>query len=270
VPARGAVTGRRAAALLATMTALGCSGTDRAPAPAADPATAPAADPAPAPTVPASKEDAAVTPPREPIRLALGETRELHDLERLELLDFEIEEIAAAPEDPEAYPAGFGVTVRLSVAGETVTLTRLSAGYDSALVAWTGSYRIELVEVSDGQPVKVGLHIDRIGEQPISGSVTRVRVERGGTVALGDDLALRFLGHGHKRVMTGGPPSPLMVDVEYRAGDRRLEEVTHYLHLELDDGRSWRWRDRRVELIEHGYDRFMVLEVARLPLLPLP
>ena len=179
------------------------------------------------------------------------------------LTNYIVEAIAASPGG--SYPAGSGTTLHITIAGEPLQLTELSAGYESQRVAWTSAYRVELVSHSD-KPPRASVLVDEIGREPLAGSTRQARVERGKTVALGDGLALRFTGHGHKMVQAGGPPSPLIVRVEYLSGIQPLEAKSY--NLDLPEESTWRWRDRHFRLGEHGYDSFMVLEVGRLPLIP--
>lgn len=211
----------------------------------------------------ASREPTPEVATRKPMLLELGKPAPIGgDIgTTIELGNYVIEAIAPGPS--KAYPGGAGTTLHFTVAGESLSLSELPAGYESRRVGWTSRYRVELAESVDGKPPTARVFVDEIGRDPVPGSTRTAAVERGKTVDLGDGITLRFTGHGHKMVAAGDPPSPLIVSVEYLEGTG-LEEKSY--NLDLPEERVWRWRDRWFRLAEHQYDASMVLEIGRLPL----
>ncbi len=188
--------------------------------------------------------------------VALGAAIELPDGTSLVVEDIMIEHIEPAPDDLAAYPGGSGATVRITVRGEVVTLTKLPAGYDGSPVAWLDDLKIELHD-TDGKVAQLSVH--RITSRALA--TERVRVQRGERVRLHDMVDFTFVSHSHKSVGPG-QESPLMVNVDYHDGHPYPR--THSLFLPGEA--SWAWQDLRFTLAEHQYDEFMVLTVDRLAL----
>jgi hypothetical protein len=229
------------------------------------PAAAPSPPPSPAepsPAEPAPAAPAPTAPARAPIRLALGQSVELEDDE----LRFDAYVVEAIEPDPEgAYPAGAGAVVRLVLSGEDLVLTDLGAGYVSTRVVWTASHRVELVTHRAANAPWVELHVDALDADHLR-DVRSIHVARGAAEAIGGGVALRFVSHGHKHVMAGGPESPLLVSVAYEvAGEAPAEQ---HLSLHPPEEASWRWRDYHLRLTRYEYDAFMDLEVGRMTLQP--
>lgn len=148
--------------VLVLVTLAGCGGRSAAPATIEpEPATIepePAEEPEPV-TQPATPKPTHVVGLRESIALD-GETS-------LHVADVTLEEIAASPEDPQSYPAGSGISVTVvAVRGgqeQRVTLTQLSAGYESRTEGSLYGYRITLLDVEqpDRSP-RVALRVERV------------------------------------------------------------------------------------------------------------
>lgn len=105
--------------------------------------------------------------PRPTHCVGLGETIALDGETSLRVDDVIIEEIAASPDDPQSYPAGSGVSVRVVLVrgGEEqrATLTQLSAGYESRGAGSLHGYRVTLVEVEQPhRSPRVALAVERV------------------------------------------------------------------------------------------------------------
>lgn len=98
--------------------------------------------------------------------VGLRESIALDSETSLHVADVTVEEIAASPEDPQSYPAGSGISVTVvAVRGgqeQRVTLTQLSAGYESRTEGSLHGYRITLLDVEqpDRSP-RVALRVER-------------------------------------------------------------------------------------------------------------
>ena len=187
---------------------------------------------------------------------------ELTDYVAVELVDYVIEQ-TAPPDDTQA--PEHGVVISLRVDGYDVSLYQSAAVGAPGAVAWVSDYRVEVAGDDPSGPW-VDLHIDRIGPDRVPKSVHSVRVTRGQTIELGDGATMEFTGHGHKSVMAGGPPSPLLVRVTYRDAVGHSEDDQASLHP--PEEATWHWRDHELVLGEYAYDDYMVLELARLALTP--
>lgn len=105
--------------------------------------------------------------PRPTHFIGLGETIALDGETSLRVDDVIIEEIAASPDDPQSYPAGSGISVRVVLVrgGEEqrATLTQLSAGYESRGAGSLHGYRVTLVEVEQPhRSPRVALAVERV------------------------------------------------------------------------------------------------------------
>lgn len=244
----------RALPLLAISLLVGCAGRE----PSAN--EAPVVAVAPLATAPSPPQAPPVVPLAPNVTLAHGASVMLADGAMLSVEGIEVESIAASPDNPAAYPGGSGVTVRLMLAGQPLSLTRLSEGYRSSAVGWAFERRIELID-SDGKVARLAVHrvVDRVlASQPL-------RIRRGERVRLFEAVDFHFLGHTHKRTM-GGDESPLMVVVDYHDGRGQPETASIYPPKVA----SWSRQDLRFTLGEYAYDDFMELVVDRLALEPLP
>lgn len=208
------------------------------------PSLSPAAPPDPAPTTRA---------------VAIGTPIELTDGTSLAVTDIVVETIAPAPDDPAAYPAGSGARVLITVGGDKVALTKLSAGYDASPVAWVRDLKIELHD-TDGKVAQLSVH--RVSDRVLASESIRIR--RGERVRLHDTLDFTFVGHSHKSVMAG-MESPLMVNVDYHDGHRYPR--THSLFPPREA--TWTWQDVRFTLGDYRYGDFMDLVVDRMALDPV-
>ena len=87
--------------------------------------------------------------PSEELELKLHETLKLGDGTTLTFADYTVEDIAASPENPVAYPAGSGVTFSFKLekgkTTETLELTELSKGYTSKKVGEALGWKVTLV-----------------------------------------------------------------------------------------------------------------------------
>lgn len=85
--------------------------------------------------------------------IALGGEISLDDETLLRVTDVVVEQIEASPDDPRSYPSGSGVSVTLAARRgaeeQRVTLTLLSAGYESQPEGVLHGYRITLLDVED-------------------------------------------------------------------------------------------------------------------------
>lgn len=197
------------------------------------------------------------------MRLTRDAPLDLTDWVSVSLVDYLVEqtEHANATEAPE-----HGVNISLEVDGYDIEMYQSAAVGAPGAVAWVSDYRVEIAGHDPNGPA-VDLHIDRIGPDRVAGSARVVRVERGQTIELGDGATMEFRNHGHKRVMAGGPSSPLLVRVTYRDAGGGAEDSQASLHP--PEEATWRWRDNEMVLTEHDYGVYMVLEVARLELVPV-
>ena len=206
---------------------------------------------------------ATAAPPRIPIALAPGHTLDLPDgtTLTLESLDFE-------PHlDATGQPAGRAAVLELDAEGDSLSLRQVPAGGVSA-TGWIGGVRVTLV---DATPEAAHLHLDQRSETA-AGAVRR-RVALNERVVLDDDLFLRFLGHGHKSVMAGGPSSPLVVHVAYErihpADAEPQEEDRASYSLYPPESASWKWRELELRLTDHRYGEWMELDIAHFELHPV-
>ncbi len=215
----------------------------------------------------ASEPEAPVQDPTH--TLTLSEPARLPGGDSLVLADVTIETIEAAPDDPESYPAGAGVTATLRLergsSRRELVLSRLSEGYESRLSGWLDGYRVTLIELDDlerapSARVLVERATDRLSEAP---AVTG-RVRKGGALAIDARLSMRFVAHGHKRV-EAGESSPLMVHVQWEAqGEESVEDGGNLGPARAD--LRWTWRDLHVMIEEYQYDEWMAVTVRRLVL----
>lgn len=159
---------------------------------------------------------------------------------------------------------GDGVVIEMTIAGEGVSFFDPPPDVEPKLVAWAGELRVQVVD--HGRDF-VSLQVDRVTDEVVPDSETTVRVARKQTVDIGGGVSLRFNGHGHKMMASGGPKSPLMVAVAYQRGDVRIEEG-HYNIYPPEDA-DWTWRDYAFHLDEYEYGSFMVLSVSQRVLAPV-
>lgn len=210
---------------------------------------------APAPPIASTPMTTPTPSPRVPLVFARGATLALGDL-RLVLEDIVSETIEAAPDDANAYPAGSGVTVTVSLGGERGSMTLLSPGYTSTPVSWLAGYRVELVRADDrGAQILVDRVTDRVAASQT------IELRRGDAVQLHGRVRLEFRGHGHKMVEPG-MESPLLVRVAFDGRDQQYalhppREVTFW------------WQDLRFTLGRYTYDEAMEIVVDRLALEPV-
>jgi hypothetical protein len=195
-------------------------------------------------------------------RLALGGGLTVH------FSGVTVESIEASPDG--SYPGGSGVTLMLVFEGLAAPVRReislLSAGYESMREAWLDLYRVEVLEVEDPtRAPRLVLFAQRVTDAVRPEQPLRVRVQRGGEVALGS-TRMKFLGHSTKEIGADESP-PLLVAVEYqplRGEPERLET-----NVGTDAGpQRWRWRDYLFTIEAYAYDAWMELSIARLELAP--
>ncbi len=178
------------------------------------------------------------------------------------------EMIEASPVDPESYPAGSGVTVSIDLSSDdhqhvAIDFARLSAGYTSKEVVWTGPLRIELRAVEDAA---VEVFASRMGAVLQDPPPRRVTILKDEDVALSEDVAVRLLGHGHKRTFAEGPASPLLVALLYTMANGDRDEV----HFSIPPGgEGWSWRDLDFRTVKVSYGESMEVDVGRRALTPL-
>lgn len=216
--------------------------------PAAEPEPTPAATPE-APPAPVVAPPADAAPPQHPtIRVERGSPVDVDDA------SFALVKITTESTDD-----GDTAAIDLTVDGEDVGLLD-----PTRLVGWTDDFRVEVVDHGDDFAV---LQVDRVTDEVVAGSATKVRVRRKQSVDIGGGVSLRFLGHGHKMVASGGPSSPLMVAVEYRRGKQVIGESDPHLYPPKQV--SWTWRDYAFAMTKYEYDDFMVLDVSRRVLAPV-
>lgn len=100
----------------------------------------------------------------------------------------------------------------------------------------------------------------------IAKALATVKVEPGKPVLLPDGLQLTFMAHGHKRVLEGGPPSPLIIRGSTKGPGAR--DATEFeVSVFADESRIFRIdRSLVFELGAYQYDRFMELRYfGRIP-----
>ena len=159
---------------------------------------------------------------------------------------------------------GEGAVIKMSIAGDRVTFSDPPPGGAPKLTAWVGGVRAQVV---DHGPDFVALHVDRLTDEVVPDSEMKVRVAHRKSVDIGGGVSLRFLGHGHKTVAAGGPPSPLMVAVEYQRDGKRIGSSD--LSLYPPEESRWKWREHTFHLTDYEYGSFMVLKVTRRQLAPV-
>ncbi|MBK8261677.1 MAG: hypothetical protein IPK80_10090 [Nannocystis sp.] len=179
-----------------------------------------------------------------------------------------VESIEASPDG--SYPGGSGVTLVLVFEGSAAPVRReislLSAGYDSIREAWLDTYRVEVIEVEDPtRAPRLVLIAERVTDRVRPEQPLRVRVQRGGEVALGS-TRMKFLGHSTKEIDAGESP-PLLVAVEYQPLRGELERLETHVGADVNPQR-WRWRDYLFTIDSYAYDAWMELSIARLELAP--
>lgn len=237
-----------------------CSSKPQPPGPEPTPRATPTPTPTPSPDpepVNAPLEPTHILRPDVPLTLDDGTT--------LMVEMVVAEQIEASPEGD--YPAGSAISVPLVLRRgsyeERASLLDITEGYDAQMVAWLAEYRVELVEVREfHRDPQVHLVIETVADTRTDAAPTRIRIERGQTVQLGETEALEFTGHGHKRTFEG-QDSPLIISMRWHASG--AEPVDHSVNLETSRGdRSWRFRDHEVTLREWEYDAWMELEVHAL------
>ncbi len=92
-------------------------------------------------------------------------------------------------------------------------------------------------------------------------SLTHFTFQKGQTHALPGGRSITFVGHGHKRVKSGGPSSPLIVWLKYRSAEGTAQDAE--ARLKPKDGvNSWTWDHLRFVLEDHTYDFSMTLAVS--------
>lgn len=87
-------------------------------------------------------------------------------------------------------------------------------------------------------------------------------IQKKQTVELGNGLKVTFDAHSHKRVMIGGPPSPLIVYMTFELGSVK-ESASFNVHME-EGPAMFSWKDYTFEIKGHEYDRAMTLVVTRV------
>jgi hypothetical protein len=144
-----------------------------------------------------------------------------------------------------------------------------------AATGWADDFRLSLVS-ADHETVE--MHVDRRTEEVVPDSARSSRVARKQTIPLGDGLHLRFSGHSHKQVMSGGPESPLIVYIDYLRAVAVASDPTADAFELVEAGRhdlfppeqsSWVWRDHQVHMTHHLYNGRMDLELARRKMVPV-
>lgn len=90
------------------------------------------------------------------------------------------------------------------------------------------------------------------------------RVERGKTLTLPDGTQLKFVAHGHKRTMVGGPSSPLIIHGELTAANGKPAPFEVSVHVE--ESRIFRLPGGHAfELGKYEYDGWMELKYFGKP-----
>lgn len=120
---------------------------------------------------------------------------------------------------------------------------------------WCG-FRITLVDASE---------VDELARVSVGGTFLLApvkRVKRDVRVALGDGLDITFTRHGHKDVMAGGPPSPLIVRFVHHRPDGDVDGETR---VQMDESRLFALEGYLLELVGHEYDAWMDLRMISTP-----
>ena len=228
----------------------------------------PAADPVEPPPPPKPvRVDDAVRPEKEELPVKVEPTVTLEhakpvDLDsgtRIILHDMVFEQIEASPDDPEAYPAGSGVTLTVEVEGKRLELSKLSEGYDSKLSAWSWTHKVTLVEIDPGGKPGASFRVEKVGESPV-GEALKLKLVKRTPVELIDGRKIEMTGHGHKRVGPG-QTSPLIVGIEYD-GERGSHNIK-------GKGGVWTHTDLRFTLLDYDYGDWMEVEVQVMALEPV-
>lgn len=140
--------------------------------------------------------------------------------------------------------------------GERSGQLALSLGGEApATRTWCG-FRLTLVAASEA---------DERAEVSIAGSFVLApvtRVKRDERITLGDGLDVTFTRHGHKHVMAGGPPSPLIVRYVHHGPDGDVDGETR---AQLDESRMFAMEGYLLELVAHEYDAWMDLRMISTP-----
>jgi len=124
----------------------------------------------------------------------------------------------------------------------------------------------ELAKVKgDAAVLPVGSTTNAATRFAIADVPATVRADRDQPVKLPGGVTFVLTGHGHKHVMTGGPPSPLIVHGTIAQGKAAPVDVSVNVHVE--ESKLFRLEgDHVFELVDYAYDEYMTLRYfGRLP-----
>ncbi len=184
---------------------------------------------------------------------------------RIALEHLIIEAIAADPSG--AYPAGSGVNANLKCADgyghqQDILLNELSAPYHGKRIDFFQGYHLRWVKYhhAGGGSLELGVKKLARGDYQELGTFT---LKRKAPLQIDDRLEVTFNAHSHKRSRTGGPASPLMLNLDYQQLGRETERGVGDKLKPAEGRRDWYWHEYRFHLVDHSYNDWMKVEIWR-------
>ena len=93
---------------------------------------------------------------------------------------------------------------------------------------------------------------------------TAITLKKGETKNLNNEITITFISHSHKKAHINGPPSPLIMYLEYEHQGKKEKAqhnlITNYESLKKDKT-GWRWNNIYFILIEYSYNDYIQFEV---------
>lgn len=91
-----------------------------------------------------------------------------------------------------------------------------------------------------------------------------ITLKKGETKRLNNEITITFISHSHKKTHINGPPSPLIMylEYEYQGTKEKIQHnlITNYESLKKDKT-GWRWNNIYFILIEYSYNDYIQFEV---------
>lgn len=91
----------------------------------------------------------------------------------------------------------------------------------------------------------------------------KITLNKGETKNINDEISVTFISHSHKKARLGGPPSPLIMYLEYEYQGIKSKEqhnlITNYEMIKKDKT-GWRWKNVYFILINYIYNDFIQFE----------
>jgi hypothetical protein len=151
----------------------------------------------------------------------------------------------------EALAPGTSETIDLPL---TALFGTLASGVHEIEVDWDPS---GLERMRPGTGVLATRTSLNVSSFAIAKPLATFKIKLGKTMSLPRGARLTFSAHGHKRVMAGGPSSPLIVHGTFSAKGVPSAEFSVSVHA--DDSRLFSIGDHLFELVAHEYDSWMQL-----------